>query len=536
MELYNDQTVFVKNVRKAIGKKTKHILCQSPTGSGKTVMFSYITNSAVEKEKKVLIVTDRIELLSQTGGTIERFEHYPYYIKAGSSYIDRDRDIYIAMSQTLRNRIKLEDWIDFISNEIDLVIIDEAHMQEFNYLFESKILDDKIVLGFTATPHRTGKMRQLGLDYQKIVHGTPIKELIKMKRLVNCDIYDCGSPDLSGVSMNYAKGDYSEKDMFNKFDSSKLYKGLVKNYKKHTPGQKMIVFCCNVEHAIKTTIELNNSGINARFVCAAKGAPKKPKGENPVKKVLYEEKLKSYNLYKENLNQYSGKRDEIFKAFYNTEFDVLVNVDIATKGYDCPDIEVVALYRATLSLTLYLQMIGRASRTSKGKSHFTMFDFGGNKERFGSYDAERNWALWHEEAKEGGVPPLKECGIDSKMKKIKAGGTVKEGCKRLILASTKICPFCGFKYPERDEAAEIELILAEIVDEKGVSLKNKAFKDMTFEELHKYREVKRHQMPWLWRILWNREGEKTIKQFARKYHWGEAQVQRAVSYCEFAYK
>jgi superfamily II DNA or RNA helicase len=440
------------------------------------------------------------------------------------------------MSQTLRNRIKLQDWIDFITNEIDIIIIDEAHIQEFNYLFESGLLDKKIVLGFTATPHRTGKMRQLGLDYQKIIHGTSIKKLIKKGKLMNCDIYDCGSPDMSGVAMNHAKGDYSEKAMFNKFDSSKLYSGLVKNYKKHTPGQKMIVFCCNVEHAIKTTQELSKSGINARFVCSAKTPPKKPKGENPAQQVSYEDKLRSYNLYKENFDKFSGNRKEIFDGFARTDFDVLVNVDIATKGYDCPDIQVVALYRATLSLTLYMQMIGRGGRTAANKSHFTTFDFGGNKERFGGYDIDRNWSLWHEEAKEGGVPPLKECGINSKLKKIKPGGRVKEGCKRLILASAKICPFCGFQYPERDEAAEIELILAEIVDKEGVSLKSKAFKDMSFEELHKYREIKRHQMPWLWRILWSRKGKETIVQFAKKYHWGDAQINRAVAYCEFAYK
>src|SRR5690606_9648258 len=113
--------------------------------------------------------------------------------------------------------------------------------------------------------------------------------------------------------------------------------------------------------------------------------------------VIFKEKFKAYQLYEKYFYKYSGGRTEIFDGFNNNDFDVLVNVDIATKGFDCPDIQVVALYRATMSLALYLQMLGRGARVSKGKSHFTVFDFGGNKSRFGGYDVDRSWSLWHEE-------------------------------------------------------------------------------------------------------------------------------------------
>jgi len=63
-------------------------------------------------------------------------------------------------------------------DEIDIVIIDEAHIQEFNYIFQSGLLDNKMVLGFTATPSRSGKMRQLGLDYERMVRGPQVKELV----------------------------------------------------------------------------------------------------------------------------------------------------------------------------------------------------------------------------------------------------------------------------------------------------------------------------------------------------------------------
>lgn len=534
--LYKHQKKLVDTITKRFKKGNKKVLAQSPTGSGKTIMFSYISEQAAKKNKKVLIITNRVELLTQAGGTIEKFDIDPYYVKAGTKFIDRSKSIYIGMSQTLRRRLDMPLWFDFVKNKIDLIIIDEAHIQEFNHFFEKEgLLEDKFVIGFTATPSRNGKMTQLGLQYDYLVNGESIKKLIKKGYLVNCDIYDCGSPDLSNVTINKSKGDYSEISMFKQFDSPKLYKGLVKNYKRLTPNEKMIVFCCNVEHAINTCKQLNKSGIEAKFVASKKAQPKEPRKWTKASKAIFDEKFNSYKLYEKNVIKYSGSRGEVFKWFKSSSNGVLVNVDIATTGFDDPTIKVVALYRATQSLTLYLQMLGRGARISKdtGKTHFTVLDFGGNKSRFGGYDVDRGWSLWHDEVKsDGGVPPMKVCGIDAKSNKIEGVSTVKKGCERLILASYKICPFCGFKYPERNPAKEAELLLAEIVDEKGVSLKVKSFKEMSFEELTKYREIKRHSINWLYRLLWVREKEKTILAYAKEYNWKKYRIKKVLEICK----
>ena len=535
-ELYKYQDKFVHKIRYALVNGAKHLICQSPTGSGKTVIFADITNRAINKEKKVLIITDRTELLNQTSKTVSSFGSNPYYFRAGVTQIDRSRKVFIAMAQTLRNRVKLREWIDFIQNEIDLVIIDEAHIQEFNYLFEQKLLEDKIVLGFTATPYRSGKMRQLGLDYEQIILGSTIRKLVSKNKLVNCDIYDCGSPDMSKVAVNRMKGDFNESQMFNQFNTSTLYKGLIKNYKRYTPNQKMLVFCTNIEHAIKTTVRLNKAGFSAKFVASNVGKPKEIQSDDVAEQIKYERKIKKYNYHKKNYDKYSGERKLVFDGFKNNEFKILVNVDIATKGYDCPDIEVVCLYRATLSLTLYLQMLGRGGRIAKGKSHFTVFDFGDNKSRFGGYEEERIWSLWHKTGQGDGIPPLKECGIDNNSQAVKPGGRIKNGCHRLILASAKVCPFCGFEYAEKDEAAEIDLMLSSIKDKKGVSLKTKSFDQMTHQELHKYREIKKHQIAWLWRQLWLRGGEEELNKFAIKYKWSRISTQRAINFCSGVYK
>ena len=541
IKLRNYQAEIVQDIRDNMKKGVKAILTQLPTGGGKTIIFSYIAQSASEKDKRVLILTDREELLKQAGGALKKFGINCSYIKAGSKFIDYRKNLYVAMSQTLRNRIGVAEWRDFIKNDVDLIIIDEAHIQEFNYLFEDGILKGKNVLGFTATPSRSGKMRQLGTDYEKLIRGAEPKDLIDLGYLLNCDIYEFEAPDLSGLATNSISGDYNENSMFKRFDKPNLYAGLVKNYQKYTPGKKMLVFCCNVEHAIKTTIELNQAGYSAKFVCSERTEPK-ANNQNSLfegdadkaEMAKYNEKLKDYLFFKENYTKFSGTRKQVFDGFANNDFQILVNVDIATKGYDCPDIEVVAVYRATNSLTLWLQMVGRGSRLAEeiGKSHFTVFDFGGNKERLGGYDDNREWSLWHETKKGGGgVPPLKECGINSKGKAITSGNEIEKGCKRLIMASIQLCPFCGFKYPDKKDLKEVELTLEEIKDEQGVSLAVKSFPDMSWDELEKYRKLKKHKNAWLWRQLWIRGGESEIRGFAEAKHWGKNITEQAINFC-----
>lgn len=533
------QNDVVTDIRKALRNKELHILTQLPTGGGKTIIFSYIALSAANKDKKVLILTDREELLKQAGGSIKNFGLNCAYIKAGSKFIDHRKNIFIAMSQTLRNRISIPEWKEFITNDIDIIIIDEAHIQEFNYLFESGLLKNKVVLGFTATPNRGGKMRQLGLDYTKLIRGAEPKDLIELGYLLNCDLLHIEGVNMEGVAVNASTGDYNEKAMFKRFDKPKLHSGIVYNYRKHTEGKKMIVFCCNVEHAIKTTIELNEAGYSAKFVCSEKSEPK-PVGQNSlfegdVKQgdvERYNERMEAYKFFKENYAKYSGTRKQVFEGFANNDFKILVNVDIATKGYDQPDIEVVAVYRATKSMTLWLQMVGRGARIFPGKTGFTVFDFGGNQARLGSYDENRMWSLWHGDEKGSGVAPVKECGITDTGKEIPSGNDIKKGCKRLILASYTLCPFCGFKYPPPPEPKDAELVLAETIDSNGVSLKAKSLPEMDWDDLNAYREIKGHKSAWLWRQLWSRNKEKEIRDYALKYRWSKNVLEQALNYCE----
>lgn len=540
IKLRNYQESIVGLIRNALKDGFKRILIQLPTGGGKTVIFSFIAQNSAKKDKRVLIITDREELMNQAGGMLKKLGLDCFFIQAGTKYIDYRKNVFVAMSQTLRNRIKNKEWLDFIINDVDLIIIDEAHIQEFNYLFEKEVLKDKMVLGFTATPSRSGTSRQLGLDYDKLIRGGDPRDLIRLGYLLNCDLYQCDTPDMKNVKISATTGDYDSRASFNVFDKPTLYKGLVLNYKKYAEGKKMIVFCCNVDHAVKTTLELFNSGYRVKFIASEKSEPKIPiKGDSSTdeefgaKMSKYEDDVEKYLFWKEHYHQHSGSRHSVMKGFANNDFEILVNVDMLTKGYDESSIEVVAVYRATTSITLWLQMLGRGSRIHENKENFIVFDFGGNKERLGDYDSNREWSLWHESKKtDGGVPPLKTCGLDSKERRINPNI---EGCERLILASYKICPFCGFKYPKAGDAVEVELNLASITDDNGVSLAVKKFSDMNWDDLETYRKIKKHKVAWLWRQLWVRGGEKELNDYASSRHWGSEVKARAVNYCKSIY-
>ena len=119
-----------EDIRSAFSQGKKHVILQAPTGSGKTVIFSSIAKDIASKNNKVLILTNRAELLLQAGGSIKKVGLNSFYIQAGSRYVSNSFNSYIAMSQTLRRRVKEKYWIEFLKT-IDLFIIDEAHIQEF---------------------------------------------------------------------------------------------------------------------------------------------------------------------------------------------------------------------------------------------------------------------------------------------------------------------------------------------------------------------------------------------------------------------
>jgi type I site-specific restriction endonuclease len=87
------------------------------------------------------------------------------------------------------------------------------------------------------------------------------------------------------------------------------------------------------------------------------------------------------------------QRRQILDWFHETPDAILTSVSILTTGFDEPTIDTILLNRATKSLTLYYQMVGRGSRILNNKSKFTIIDLGNNLYRFGPWGADLDWQL-----------------------------------------------------------------------------------------------------------------------------------------------
>ncbi len=534
IRLYNFQEELIINIKLAMINGHKNILVQSPTGSGKTVVFSSIIYGAETKGNKCLILTDRIELLIGSEGTLSRFGIETTNILRGAKIPPTKYNHCIAMSQTLRRRLKKDIWLNFIAS-FDIVIIDEAHIQEFNVYFEKNAFSPhSFILGFTATPKRLKKQRQLKEDYTTLIKGPQIQELINNGFLAEDKYYALRYFDTSKIKLN-SFGDFKESDMFKKFEHTISYQSIVDNWIKIANNTKTLVFCVNIEHTIKMCAEFNKNNIKAKFITSSISRPKFDTNFNNEQFIRYEQKKLLYELYCDHMVKFSGNRHDIIKEWENGKFNVLVNTGIYTKGYNCKPLKTIIVARATTSETLWLQMIGRGSRVSENKNYFNILDFGSNAERLGLYKQEREWVLDGNYSISEGVAPVKECGIVNGKKKKDKNGI--NGCGSLILASRKICNYCGYIFEREKVEIDVDLVYIEYgetpkskfngidfarlereAEERGYKfgwIINKVIAKGGYEAIKAFQDYKEYEIAWLWRV--KKQYREAIDRYNEKY-------------------
>lgn len=403
------KTAIAKTREMILAGKKRFVFC-SPTGSGKTFTFSFIVQSALSKGKRVLILTHRTELITQAGGSLNQLGIDPVKIEAGKQIRYFSGNIYTAMIETISRRMDKPEYINFIKS-LDLIIIDECHFGNFDKFFQH-VPEKAVVIGFTATPHREKNQKSLDSFYQGLIEVVSIPELIEQGYLADPDSYGV-SIDLSSIAV---KGnDYDGAAMGDFFSKQKLFKGVIENYTKICPGTKSLIFCPSISSSQELCRELLDADLPAMHLDGGTPGP---------------------------------ERKQILKWFRNTNGAMLCNVGVLTTGFDEPSIETVILYRATKSLPLFLQMVGRGGRIIPGvKDKFKVLDFGNNILTHGFWESEREWRLKKKKKKEG-APPVKEC----------------KGCGALLPASARECKHCEYVFPvpkrskEEEEIAYLRLL------------------------------------------------------------------------------
>jgi superfamily II DNA or RNA helicase len=386
MQLRPYQLTAVDEIRGAFKESKRVVLCL-PTGAGKTVVFSEIVRRVLEKGRRVAIITHRRELLSQAG-KLNRCD--------------------ILMVETLNNQIK-RGVVDLSS--YDLLVIDEAHIGNFRKILEGF---DGFVIGATATPVSKPPMAQ---SYGRLINSVGIGELICKGYLCNPITYAMHPVDTSKIASRM--GEFTAQGLDDAFNRPKVYEGVVQEFCKRWREKKAIVFCVNIEATINTALE-------------------------------FADKLDGPRVYAVHSKMSIEARARVMADYIASANGILVNCGIATTGFDCPDIEVVVVNRATKSVALWLQMVGRGSRPTANKSAFTILDFGENVHRLGFWQEARDWgkAFAGMEQKKGqGVAPVKDCPC----------------CGAVLYASARFCQFCGevFATEKKAERGSLELMAYE---------------------------------------------------------------------------
>jgi superfamily II DNA or RNA helicase len=262
----------------------------------------------------------------------------------------------VEMIETFYNRVKKDP---ILIEKYKVYLCDEVHRVEFDKLINK--IEKSLVLGFTATPFRSNNQQSLDKVWQAIIIGPQPKQLIDINAVVGTENY-C-PPTIDIDKLKKTNGDFDLASQSQAFEKEKIYDGVIQNYNRICPGSKAILFAPNIEAT--------------KMIC---------------------EKLQQSNLPAKYIDSTLDKktREDIINWFKNTKNGILCNCSIATTGFDCPDIQTVILYRATTSLALYNQMIGRGTRVdpnNPNKKSCIVLDFGNNVERFGFWELKRDWSL-----------------------------------------------------------------------------------------------------------------------------------------------
>ena len=440
IKLFDYQEDMKERIEKAL-RLHRSVMAQMPTGTGKTVLLASVVESFLREHSNcnVWIVAHRRELVSQIRETIERvfskthpssltikedFSNHPvnsskitpslFTLKEGStSHPDpltlrgEGGNRPTRCSEPLRSKVGgpskvspdcagwdrlgmsgaskvspdclsasafnvpikavsiqwLSKHYDEIEEEPGMIVIDEAHhalAKTYKGMWDR--FPKAKFLGLTATPCRLNGKGFTDL-FDVLVQSWSVPEFISKGRLATYDFVSIKSDGVTqrlidSLQKRGADGDYQNKEMDMLLNKKPSIERLYQSLEEFGKDRKGIVYAINISHAQKIT---------------------KLYQENGVKAIAIDSKTPA------------TERQQDIEAFKKGDIQVLVNVDIFSEGFDCPDVEFVQLARPTLSLAKYLQMVGRGLRVDKGKKNCVIIDNVGLYRVFGLPSQVWNW-------------------------------------------------------------------------------------------------------------------------------------------------
>lgn len=361
-------------------KGNSRTLLVLPTGTGKTIVFSDVTQECVRRGERVLILAHRGELLDQAADKLKRATGLVSAVeKAEQSCLGSWYRVVVGSVQTLMREKRLAG---FSEDYFDDIIIDEAHHAvSESYQRVLGHFSGARVLGVTATPDR-GDMKNLGQVFDSLAYEYTLPKAIKEGYLSPIKAVTIPlTLDLSGVAMQ--SGDFKASDIDTALDPY-LYQ-IADEMAKYCKDRKTVVFLPLIKTSQKFRDILNSKGFKAAEV-----------------------------------NGESTDRAEILRDFDEGKYNVLCNSMLLTEGWDCPSVDCIIVLRPTKVRALYCQMVGRGTRLCEGKEDLLLLDF-----------------LWHTERHELCRPAHLICESEEVAKKMTENMAEQAGCAMDIEAAEK---------------------------------------------------------------------------------------------------
>ena len=424
-------------------RRNRSVMVQMPTGTGKTHLMAAVirslTPSPIPAEAPtrslspkgegssyqgggVLVVAHRRELIEQIAQTLDAFGIEHGLIVSGKE-TNFSKKVQVASIQTLtrrishtdctnctdstasslntnghelttnspkrRNSIAAEANSSLLTYNFSLIIVDEAHhalADTYRVLWER--WPRARFLGLTATPCRLNNAPFTDL-FQKLLQSWPIQEFIDKGWLSDFE-YVSASPDseamrkIRQLRKRGADGDYQTAEMATVMDVPESIEHLYRTYRQFAGGKKGIVYAIDRQHAQHIAEYYREQGVRCAVIDAKTTAVER-------KRII--EEYKAPPTAPEGASIVSLPEGAIVppSGGEGGALSVLINVDIFSEGFDCPEVEFIQLARPTLSLSKYLQQVGRGMRVSPGKPHVLILDQVGLYQTFGLPTEGRDW-------------------------------------------------------------------------------------------------------------------------------------------------
>ena len=344
------------------------VMMQLPTGGGKTVIAGHLLQRRLGNGRKAVWLTHRRELAEQTRGMLTEAgvdAMTDVRWDPGTDAPAMSGGAVILMAQTVSRRTdKMRVWNEYDSN--DLMVIDEAHHAAAEGLKRAMRQWPGPVVGMTATPWRLSVGEGFDHLFDNLICGPQVAELQSCGWLCGDRVF-MPNPDwrIHGrkVDRDDRTGDYIMSDVEAANSQDIMTAGALEFWQRHAPGRQTIAYAVSKRHARNLAAVFNSANVPAEVILGVNTSKKK------------------------------AERAKAIAAFRDGELKVLINVEVATEGFDLPDASCVLITRPTLSLALFMQMIGRGLRPKDDDGDCLILDLTANSLTHGLPQDSREWSL-----------------------------------------------------------------------------------------------------------------------------------------------